>query len=104
MKPVYGKLMDNETRCKHYASEKDIIAIKFYCCNTYYPCFKCHRESVDHALQKWPKEKFDTKAILCGVCRTEMTIETYMNHNACPECGSVYNENCKLHYPIYFDV
>src|SRR5699024_1313648 len=104
MKTVLGKFLDKETRCKHYAYEKDINVIKFDYCIRYYHCCKCHWESVDHALQKWQNEKFNTKAILCGVCRTEMTIETYMNHNACPECGSVYNENCQLHYPIYFDV
>src|SRR5699024_7970441 len=104
MNILIGKLMDIETRCKSYVSVKDFMEIKFYRCNTFYTFFTGDREQVNHALGNCPKEKFNTKAILCGVCRTEMTIETYMNHNACPECGSVYNENCQLHYPIYFDV
>lgn len=104
MVKIYGKVVDDETRCEHYASEKDIIAIKFYCCGKYYPCYKCHQEAEDHSIQRWPKEEFDQQAILCGVCQTEQTIETYMNHNTCPECDSPFNENCRLHYPIYFEV
>ena len=36
---VAGDVIDSETRCTHYHSELDIIAIKFYCCDTYFPCF-----------------------------------------------------------------
>ncbi|MEI2340752.1 hypothetical protein V8V71_18610, partial [Priestia megaterium] len=39
---VKGDTVDSETRCMHYRTDKDIIAIKFYCCNTYYPCYQCH--------------------------------------------------------------
>ena len=44
MPKVYGSLIDTETRCRHYFTEEDIIAIKFKCCNKYYPCYKCHNE------------------------------------------------------------
>lgn len=33
MPKVYGSLIDTETRCRHYFTEEDIIAIKFKCCN-----------------------------------------------------------------------
>ena len=33
---VKGNGVDKETRCLHYHSEVDRIAIKFYCCNSYY--------------------------------------------------------------------
>lgn len=36
MPKVYGSLIDTETRCRHYFTEEDIIAIKFKCCNKYY--------------------------------------------------------------------
>ncbi len=39
MPKVYGSLIDTETRCRHYFTEEDIIAIKFKCCNKYYPCY-----------------------------------------------------------------
>ena len=29
---VYGSIVDHETRCIHYHTQLDIIAIKFKCC------------------------------------------------------------------------
>lgn len=101
---VYGSVIDNETRCTHYHTEKDIIAIKFACCNRYYPCYKCHQEATNHAMKRWPKERFDTYAILCGVCHTEIAIENYMNSSQCPICHVRFNDRCELHYPIYFEM
>lgn len=100
---VYGAVVDNETRCTHYHTEKDIIAIKFKCCNRYYPCYKCHEEDADHKIQRWPKQQFDELAILCGSCQTELTIHGYMNTDSCPHCQSTFNERCSAHYPIYFE-
>lgn len=53
MPKVYGSLIDTETRCRHYFTEEDIIAIKFKCCNKYYPCYKCHNEFEKHAIKRW---------------------------------------------------
>ena len=52
---IKGKLVDDQTRCVHYQSELDIIAIKFKCCDTYYPCYSCHQEDADHLAQIWRK-------------------------------------------------
>ena len=46
MLKVYGSLVDNETRCIHYHTFLDIIAIKFKCCEKYYPCYQCHNEQI----------------------------------------------------------
>ena len=48
---IKGKPVDKQTRCEHYQSELDIIAIKFKCCNDYYPCFSCHAETTRRI---WP--------------------------------------------------
>ena len=45
---VYGDILDEETRCQHYHSERDIIA-KCFACQKYYPCFLCHDRYEDHA-------------------------------------------------------
>lgn len=103
MVKIHGKLVDDETRCEHYASVKDIIAIKFYCCDTYYPCYKCHEECTNHAIERWPNTAFNMPAILCGVCKTEHMIETYLNTTRCPQCASLFNENCSFHYHLYFE-
>lgn len=101
---VYGAVVDQETRCTHYHTEKDIIAIKFKCCDRYYPCYRCHEEHTDHEIERWTKLEFDTKAILCGHCQTELTINEYMQTSECPTCHSSFNERCGAHYPIYFQI
>ncbi|WP_391119028.1 CHY zinc finger protein [Psychrobacillus sp. L3] len=100
---VYGAVVDNETRCTHYHTEKDIIAIKFKCCNRYYPCYKCHEEEADHTIERWQQKQFDALAVLCGSCQTELTINEYMQTDNCPNCKAVFNERCAAHYPIYFE-
>jgi len=101
---VYGKPVDNQTRCVHYHSPLDIIAIKFKCCSTYYPCFSCHAETTDHKPEVWPTDEFNEKAILCGACGHELSITEYMAcNNTCPKCLSLFNPGCKNHYHLYFE-
>lgn len=100
---VKGKVIDNQTRCSHYHTELDIIAIKFKCCDTYFPCYSCHKETADHEAITWPEKEWDKKAILCGVCGHELTVREYMDsNNTCPLCQSSFNPNCKKHYDLYF--
>ncbi|MDG4657764.1 CHY zinc finger protein [Ectobacillus antri] len=99
---VYGPTVDQETRCVHYHSEKDIIAIRFKCCDKYYPCYECHDACEDHQRAVWPKAEWNEKAILCGVCQTELTINEYQSVTHCPTCKSAFNEGCKTHYHLYF--
>src|SRR6187402_1508247 len=101
---VFGKPVDDQTRCVHYHTGKDIIAIKFKCCDHYYPCYSCHEETADHAAQVWPMEEYSSKAILCGQCKHELTIYEYLNAgDQCPNCASTFNPNCSLHYHLYFE-
>ncbi|WP_173918340.1 CHY zinc finger protein [Halobacillus sp. Marseille-Q1614] len=101
---VNGVKADKQTRCAHYHTEIDVIAIKFYCCKEYYACYYCHEELADHPPSKWPEEQFESKAILCGNCQTELTIQEYMSVSRCPSCHHSFNERCSLHYPLYFDM
>ena len=100
-----GKIVDNYTRCIHYRSDLDVIAIKFKCCNEYYPCYECHEEESDHEYKVWNKNEFDAKAVLCGVCKNEMTIREYLaSGNKCPYCEAAFNPGCSKHYHLYFEV
>ncbi|MCP8616220.1 CHY zinc finger protein [Salirhabdus salicampi] len=100
---VKGNLIDYETRCIHYHSPLDVIAIKFKCCEVYYPCYKCHNENTDHAIQVWEVHEFQEKAILCGMCGLEMTIHDYLQHGEkCQRCRTAFNPGCRLHRHIYF--
>ena len=102
---ILGKPIDKQTRCSHYHSSSDIIAIKFKCCHQYYPCYSCHDETAGHAAEVWEKEERTTKAVLCGACGHEMTINEYFSsQNQCPSCRSDFNPNCGKHYYLYFEV
>jgi uncharacterized CHY-type Zn-finger protein len=101
---IKGKTIDNQTRCSHYYSELDIIAIKFRCCNTYYPCYSCHDEDSTHKPEIWQKEEFNNMAILCGVCEQEMTINQYLAcDSSCPFCQAAFNPKCSNHHHLYFE-
>ena len=101
---VKGRQTDDETRCVHYNSALDIIAIKFKCCNTYYPCYYCHEESTDHKADVWNKEEFETPVILCGKCKRELTFNQYKNcHYKCPHCNAAFNPKCSNHDHLYFE-
>ena len=102
---VKGKMIDDHTRCTHYHSTLDIIAIRFKCCNAYYPCYECHKEEAGHEAVVWKKEEWNNKAILCGQCYHELTIKEYVDaNNQCPFCRADFNPNCSRHYHLYFEV
>ena len=100
---VLGETVDDQTRCIHYQGPLYVIAIRFHCCGEFYPCFRCHADATDHALSVWPRDEFDTDALLCGACRTTLTISEYQATDACPACGTAFNPGCSLHYPLYFE-
>lgn len=102
---VKGSVIDSATRCKHYHSKLDIIAIKFHCCGEYFPCFECHEEAGCGNPAVWPKEKFQEKAILCGACGHELTVDDYLEcKSECPKCRANFNPGCDLHRELYFAV
>ncbi len=102
---VVGVDADSESRCSHYHIKTDVVALKFYCCNVYYACRKCHDELANHLAQVWPKTMFQFKAIMCGVCKQEMTIQTYLAcEDKCVHCGAKFNPGCHDHHQLYFEV
>ena len=102
---IKGKPIDAFTRCVHYHSELDVMAIKFKCCKEFYPCYECHLETADHPAEVWPKEWWNEKAILCGRCHYTLTIQEYFDGgNKCPSCGGNFNPQCSNHYHLYFEI
>ena len=100
---VHGVDPDAQTRCAHYRSPLDIIAIKMACCGRYYACKDCHEALADHPLEAWPRERWNEPAIYCGVCTHELTIREYMDCNStCPSCAVAFNPGCRNHYHFYF--
>lgn len=111
---VRGLDLDGETRCAHYAGERDVVAIEFACCRAVYPCFRCHDALADHEREVWPQADRDRAAILCGACGGRLSIGTYLEVLAgeydapgavdCPHCEGSFNPGCRDHLDRYFDV
>ena len=57
-----GVGLDDETRCSHYRSPVDIVALKAGCCGEYYACHACHAALADHELVPWPRDHRTAKA------------------------------------------
>ena len=100
---IYGTSVNKRTQCAHYHSERDIIAIRFKCCDAFYACIQCHNEAADHAPVVWPKAEFAAEAIYCGNCHSTLAIADYLGcSNTCPVCQAAFNPGCANHYHLYF--
>jgi uncharacterized CHY-type Zn-finger protein len=101
---VRGLNLDPQTRCLHYHSAADIIAIKMKCCATYYACKDCHLALAGHAIEVWPRSEWSQEAILCGACGAKLTILDYMQcDSCCPACSASFNPGCRNHFHFYFE-
>jgi uncharacterized CHY-type Zn-finger protein len=101
---INGVDVDLETRCAHYHSERDIIAIKFNCCGDWFPCHECHAELAGHTAIVWPKGEHDVFAVLCGACGRQLSICEYLEcDSVCPQCRRQFNPGCARHYHLYFE-
>jgi len=102
---VRGLEVDAETRCTHYHGDRDVVAIRFACCERYFPCFECHEAVTHHAPVVWSPASFERRAVLCGACGTQLRIADYLeNPTACPDCSTPFNPGCVDHHHRYFDV
>jgi len=103
--PLRGIEAGPEARCAHYRGPRDIIAIRFPCCDVFYPCHACHDTAAEHAAERWPVGQFHTPAVLCGACRAVLTVEQYLHaDHECPSCSAAFNPGCEHHHDRYFEV
>jgi len=102
--PLRGVEVDAETRCAHYDTARDVVALRFPCCDAYFPCFRCHDAVTDHESQRVARESFGDPAVLCGVCGTTLSVLTYFDcEDSCPDCSAPFNPGCRRHRDRYFD-
>jgi uncharacterized CHY-type Zn-finger protein len=102
--PVHGLDVDGQTRCVHWRSPVDIVAVKMKCCGAYYACKDCHDALTGHAIEVWPRGDWGERAVLCGACGTELTIAAYLaSFDACPACAAPFNPGCSVHRHFYFE-
>lgn len=106
MVTVYGSTVDSFTRCTHYHSDVDIIAIKFKCCRLYFPCYQCHDEVKKHETERWGRDELAfEEVVLCGNCKKELKFAEYNDGaSRCTFCDAQFNPKCALHYDLYFDL
>ena len=94
-----------ETRCAHYGSDRDVVAVAFPCCGTFYPCFRCHDALADHPAEPWPAGSEAGDAVLCGSCGERLALSTYFARldadAACPACSAAFNPGCLSHRERY---
>jgi len=101
---VHGVDLDPQTRCAHWRSPLDIVALKLRCCGAYYACRDCHDALAGHPAQVWPRADWDAPAVLCGACGAEMSVRQYLAcDDRCPTCAAPFNPGCKLHRHLYFE-
>ena len=101
--PLRGEAVGPATRCAHYDGPRDVIAIRFACCEVYYPCFRCHRATAAHAPTRWPAARRHEPAVLCGACGDTMSADAYLESgHTCPGCGAAFNPGCAAHHDRYF--
>lgn len=101
---IHGQTMDAQGRCVHYGTALDVVAIEFACCGRFYACHLCHEEAESHPARQWPIAERRREAVLCGACRSTLSISRYLAVLACPNCGAPFNEGCRLHTHLYFAV
>ena len=101
---VRGIDVDSDTRCHHYNEDHDVVAIALPCCETFFSCVRCHDTVVDHDRTRWPADRFDEHAVLCGVCEETISIDQYLGATVCPNCEHAFNPGCANHYHLYFEV
>ncbi|MBN9142078.1 MAG: hypothetical protein J0H23_14785 [Micrococcales bacterium] len=99
---VHGLPIDAETRCVHWNGPSDVVAIRFHCCDRFYPCHDCHEAVADHPSEVWDADEREVHALLCGACGATHAIETYLGVESCPACGAAFNPGCRLHRHLYF--
>lgn len=101
---VYGVYIDPQSRCAHWNSPLDIVALRFACCGDWYSCYDCHAELAEHEPQVWPRSRFDELAAMCGACGHKLSVSEYTSGDpACPACGAAFNPGCAKHYHLYFE-
>jgi uncharacterized CHY-type Zn-finger protein len=101
---VLGLDLDPQTRCAHWRSPLDIVAIKMRCCGAYYACKDCHEALAGHAIAVWPRAEWGETAVLCGACGHQMSINSYRaGGDRCPACAAPFNPGCRSHYHFYFE-
>lgn len=95
----FGLDLDEASRCRHYHTHLDIVAIKCATCRKFYACYHCHDALESHSFA--PTDTTENRPVLCGSCRQTLTRVAYQK-GTCPYCQAPFNPKCHKHTAIYF--
>ena len=86
-------MLSEKTRCEHWHSALDILALKAACCNRFYACHSCHSACEEHDWLPWPADtSLDMMGLLCGACSKTFSLKQYLSGSSkCPHCDSPFN-------------
>src|SRR5260370_38542384 len=100
---VHGVSVNQQTQCAHYHSERDVVAVQFKCCDTFYACIDCHNELAGHTPLVWGKDARKTPAVLCGKCQNTMSISADLDcRGFSPLRGTAFNPGGSRHGAPHF--
>jgi uncharacterized CHY-type Zn-finger protein len=86
----------DETGCAHNGTERDVVAIRSPCCDTFYPCHRCYVMSSTKTPSGGP---WGTR----GARGAELAIQAYIGVSACPDRGIRFNPGCADHHDRYVE-
>lgn len=101
---ILGVDVDPQSRCAHWHSAVDVVAMRFKCCRKFLGCRTCHDTVDGHSAELWdPMADPDEVVALCGVCHSEFTLTDYLpTRDVCPKCRAAWNPGCVGHRHLYF--
>lgn len=98
-----GVGLDEQGRCAHYGSIRDVVFNRCGTCGDFFACYQCHEELTDHPFGRL--DRSDAAAVLCGACGHEMAYAEYaggLGTPACSSCGHLFNPGCATHAHLYW--
>jgi uncharacterized CHY-type Zn-finger protein len=101
---IFGLDLDAASRCRHWHSPLDIVAMRFKCCGKFFACADCHEALAGHSIERWTPADTEQVVARCGQCGLCMTLSGYLTcDDSCPGCRAPFNPGCRKHRGIYFE-
>lgn len=99
MTVIRGVEVDEQGRCAHWHTERDVVANLCEACGQFWACHECHDALADHPFGRVDPAASDT--VLCGVCGHLSSYVDYSASHVCAGCGHAFNPRCALHRGLY---
>ncbi|MDO5511731.1 CHY zinc finger protein [Corynebacterium sp.] len=99
---IRGVDVDEQGRCAHYRSARDVVGNRCATCGDYWACHACHAVLADHPFGRMRRDA--AASVVCGNCSHAMDYPAYAVAAHCPACGHPFNPGCAAHASLYFEI